>query len=67
MGLIVSKVKLGSAAVLPSIVNSVFSNKELKPFKGGLGLRILSTSKGLISDKEAIKDKIGGEVVCEVF
>ena len=31
MGLIVSKVKFGSAAVLPSIVNSVFSNKELKP------------------------------------
>ena len=32
----------------------------------GLGIAIISTSKGLITDKEAKKDKIGGEVLCYV-
>jgi len=32
----------------------------------GLGIAILSTSKGLITDKEARKQKIGGEILCYV-
>ena len=34
---------------------------------GGLGIAILSTSKGVISDKEARKLGIGGEVICYVW
>ncbi|MBA2406833.1 MAG: 30S ribosomal protein S8 [Chitinophagales bacterium] len=33
----------------------------------GLGISIISTSKGLMTDKEAKSQKIGGEVVCYVF
>jgi small subunit ribosomal protein S8 len=33
----------------------------------GLGVAILSTSKGLMTDKEARKEKIGGEVLCYVY
>jgi small subunit ribosomal protein S8 len=33
----------------------------------GLGIAILSTSKGLMTDKEAKKEKIGGEVLCYVY
>lgn len=33
----------------------------------GLGIAILSTSKGIMSDKEARKQNIGGELVCTVF
>ena len=33
----------------------------------GLGVAILSTSKGVITDKEARKMKIGGEVLCYVY
>ena len=33
----------------------------------GLGLAILSTSKGLMSDSEAIKNNLGGEIICRVF
>ncbi len=33
----------------------------------GLGLAILSTSKGLLSDKQAKKESIGGEVICHVW
>jgi small subunit ribosomal protein S8 len=34
---------------------------------GGLGVAVLSTSKGLMSDREARKRKVGGEVVCYVW
>ncbi|MGN1333471.1 MAG: 30S ribosomal protein S8, partial [Anaerovoracaceae bacterium] len=34
---------------------------------GGLGIAIISTSKGVISDKEARKMGVGGEVICYVW
>ena len=43
------------------------SASDLEPVKSGLGLYVLSTSKGLMSDKEAKSQNIGGEVICEVF
>ena len=33
----------------------------------GLGLAILSTSKGVMSDTEARKNNVGGEIICRVF
>jgi len=41
--------------------------QEVKRVKGGYGIAIISTSKGLMTDKEARKQKIGGEVLCEVW
>ena len=35
--------------------------------KNGLGLAILSTSKGVMSDADAIKNNLGGEIICRVF
>ena len=43
------------------------SSKEVKPVLNGLGISILSTSKGLITDKQAIKENVGGEVLCEIW
>ena len=40
---------------------------ELKPVLGGLGIRIISTSRGVISDREARQRKLGGEVLCEIW
>ena len=34
---------------------------------GGLGIAILSTSKGVLTDKEAVKTGVGGEVICHVW
>ena len=45
---------------------SYIRSKELKPVLGGLGIRIVSTSHGVISDREARRDKVGGEVLCEI-
>lgn len=41
--------------------------KDFKPLKGGFGFRIVSTHRGIMTDKEARKRKLGGEVICEVF
>tara|TARA_Y100000590_G_scaffold358072_1_gene413247 strand:+ start:890 stop:1288 length:399 start_codon:yes stop_codon:yes gene_type:complete len=35
--------------------------------QNGLGLAIVSTSKGIMSDNEARNQKIGGEIICRVF
>ena len=43
------------------------SYKDIKPHKGRLGLKVLTTSKGLMTDKDAIKEEIGGEIICRVF
>jgi small subunit ribosomal protein S8 len=46
-----------------------YSIKDLKEnkFCNGLGIVVLSTPKGVISDKNAIRHNIGGEVLCTVF
>lgn len=46
--------KYANAETLPRVLN-------------GLGIAILSTSKGVISDKEARRENIGGEVLCYVY
>lgn len=43
------------------------SYKEIKPVKSGLGIAVISTSKGLLTDREARKQRVGGEVICEVW
>ncbi len=40
---------------------------ELKPVLGGLGISVISTSRGVISDREARQRKLGGEVLCEIY
>jgi small subunit ribosomal protein S8 len=40
---------------------------ELPRMYGGLGIVIISTSKGLMTDKEARKLNVGGEVLCSVY
>lgn len=40
---------------------------ELPKVRGGLGTAIVSTSKGVMTDREARKNRVGGEVICEVY
>jgi len=42
-------------------------NENLKSIKKGLGLQIISTSKGIMSNVEAYKNNLGGELICEIF
>ena len=41
--------------------------KKIKTTRGGLGIVIVSTSKGLMSVFEAKKKNLGGEVICEIW
>ena len=40
---------------------------RLRPVLNGLGISIISTSRGVISDREARQRNLGGEVLCEVW
>jgi len=40
---------------------------EFKRVKNGLGISIISTSKGVMTDKEAKAQNVGGEVLCNVY
>lgn len=41
--------------------------KDLPRVQGGLGVAVVSTSQGLMPDREARKRRLGGEVLCEVW
>lgn len=41
--------------------------KEIRPVYNNLGIRILSTSRGIITNKTAKKLNVGGEVICEIL
>lgn len=42
-------------------------SKEIKPVRGGYGIAIISTPKGMMTSKEARKKKLGGEIICQVW
>ena len=41
--------------------------KAMKPVLNGLGISIVSTSKGLMTDKQAKEANVGGEILCNVW
>lgn len=41
--------------------------RDLRPILGGLGIAIVSTPKGVMSDRDARAQKLGGEIMCEVW
>jgi small subunit ribosomal protein S8 len=41
--------------------------KELAPVANGLGVSIVSTPKGVMSDSRAREENVGGEVICNIF
>ena len=46
----------------------IFSSAESLPkINNGLGIAIISTPKGVMTDLEARKQKLGGEIICKVF
>ncbi len=42
-------------------------NKDIRPYYNGTGIVILSTSHGIMTDKQARKQNVGGEVLCQVW
>jgi small subunit ribosomal protein S8 len=48
-------------------VRRYISSAEIKPVKGGKGLAILSTSKGVLAGPQAKKENVGGEFICKIW
>lgn len=42
-------------------------NEDLRQVRGGMGLTIISTSKGVMSDHQARQQHLGGEAICKVW
>ena len=42
-------------------------NKDIKPVYNGLGISILSTSRGVMTDKKARLENVGGEILCDIW
>ncbi len=41
--------------------------KEIKPIMRGMGVAIFSTPNGVVTDKTAVQNKVGGEYICYIF
>lgn len=41
--------------------------QEIKPVLNGMGISILSTSRGILTDKQARHEKVGGEILCNIW
>lgn len=41
--------------------------RNLKPVRNGMGIAIISTPKGILSDRQAKEEKVGGEILCTVW
>jgi len=41
--------------------------QEIRPVLNGIGVEIISTNQGLLTDREARERRVGGEVLCEVW
>ncbi|MBT6959041.1 MAG: 30S ribosomal protein S8, partial [Opitutae bacterium] len=44
-----------------------YQYQEIPPVLGGLGISILTTSRGILTGNEARKQKVGGELLCSVW
>ena len=42
-------------------------SKDIKPVYNGMGISILSTSRGIMSDKKARQENVGGEILCNIW
>jgi small subunit ribosomal protein S8 len=50
-----------------SLANPLARARQLPKVLGGLGVAIISTSRGVMSDRDARKQGVGGEVLCYVY
>lgn len=44
-----------------------FQSREIPRTLGGLGIGVLTTSKGLLKDRDARKENVGGEMICAIW
>lgn len=46
---------------------SYIGYRNLRPVRNGIGVAILSTPKGILTDRQAREEKVGGEILCRIW
>ena len=59
--------RLGTRGSQLALWQANYIADRLRPVLNGLGISIISTSRGVISDREARQRNLGGEVLCELW
>ena len=66
--------KTGASSVITEVTRiskpgrRVYTNADAIPtFKGGRGIVVISTSKGVMTGQEAKKQRLGGELICKIY
>ena len=60
--------KISDAWRVSKVSRRIYSGvKGLRPVRQGYGMSILSTTRGILTDKEAKKEKLGGEVLLKIW
>ena len=62
-----SHVILGMERVSKPSRRVYVKSKDIKPVLNGMGIAVISTSRGIMTDKEARKENLGGEVLCNIW
>ena len=57
----------GIARVSKPSLRSYAGSQKVPPVRSGLGISILTTSKGVMTGRQARRDNVGGEVLCKVW
>jgi len=42
-------------------------SKDIRPVLNGMGISIISTSRGIMTDRQAVQENLGGEVLCNIW
>ena len=62
-----SKVIYGLKRISKPSCRIYVKSNDIKPVYNGMGISILSTSKGIMTDKKARQENVGGEILCNVW
>ena len=60
-------IQLGDRRVSRPSLRIYVGGREIPVIRKGLGISVLSTPKGVIADRVARKENVGGEVICSVW
>ena len=63
---LINKLHINKKPVAKTNAEIILNSNEIPRTMSGLGVTILSTPKGVITDKEARKLNVGGELICSV-
>ena len=63
----IRQIAVESIQVVVGAIRILIARLALRRVAGGVGIAVLTTSRGVLSDREAHAKNVGGEILCEVW